>query len=186
MINKKVKITLWGLLSIITLIAISIFMLEYFSDYQTTTTIHTYAPVITKKSVEINAPVESVWKVFSDVNHWDEWQEEIESPQMNGSFSAGNSFSWKSNGLNITSTLQVVEENKTVVWSGPAFGAFAIHAWYFSEQNGITIIKVEESMEGWLVALLKNKFQSSLDTSIDNWLLYLKSKSEKEAKDFTK
>ena len=85
----------------------------------------------------------------------------------------------KSKGLTITSTLQAVEANKMVVWSGPAFGAFAIHTWYFTEQNGQTIIYVEESMEGWLVKLLKNKFQSSLDTSIEHWLNYLKIKSEK-------
>jgi len=35
----------------------------------------------------------------------------------------------------ITSTLQTVEIYKKVGWSGPAFGAFAIHTWYFTEHN---------------------------------------------------
>ena len=33
-------------------------------------------------------------------------------------------------------------------------------------------------MEGWLVEMFKNKFQSGLDKSTDNWLNYLKIKSE--------
>lgn len=50
-------------------------------------------------------------------------------------------------------------------------------SWYFTEQNGKTTIRVEESMEGWLVKTFKNIFQSSLDKSIDNWLQYLKTES---------
>lgn len=64
-------------------------------------------------------------------------------------------------------------------WYGPALGAFAIHNWHFKERNGKTTVYVEESMEGWLVQLLKNKFQTSLDTSIAHWLNYLKIESEK-------
>jgi hypothetical protein len=106
-------------------------------------------------------------------------KKEIESPKINGEFKEGTTFNWKSNGLTITSTLQTVEVNKMVGWSGPAFGAFAIHTWHFTEQNGQTTIRVEESMEGWLVKLLKSKFQSGLDKSIDSWLHYLKAESEK-------
>jgi ligand-binding SRPBCC domain-containing protein len=177
--KKRLKL-LWSFLSVIVLLIAIVFFLEYTSNYKVSKTIHNEAPVITKTIIKINAPVEKVWKIFSNVNHWNEWQKEIEDPKMTGSFKVGNSFQWKSNGLNIISTLQVVDVNKTVVWSGPAFGAFAIHTWKFSEQNGITTVTVEESMEGWLVKLLQNKFQSSLDTSIKNWLGYLKSASEKK------
>jgi len=127
----------------------------------------------------INAPIEKVWTIFTDVNNWDTWQKEIVDPKINSVFKAGTTFNWKSNGLTITSTIQTVEVNKMVGWSGPAFGAFAIHTWYFSEQNGKTVIRVEESMEGWLVKILRGRFQSTLDTSIVNWLNYLKIESEK-------
>jgi uncharacterized membrane protein len=174
--NRKLK----NVLSLIAVLTISVIVMEAFSTYKTSKTIHANAPVITKKSIQINAPVEKVWKVFSDVDHWDSWQKEIENPKINGEFKAGTTFNWKSNGLTITSTLQTVDVNKMVGWSGPAFGAFAIHTWYFTEQNGQTTIRVEESMEGWLVSLLKNKFQSGLDTSIDSWLHSLKQEAEKK------
>ena len=178
-LNAKVKKLLFGLLSLLLILVISIFLLELFSNYKVTKTIHLNAPVITKKSIVINAPIEKVWTIFKDVNNWDTWQKEIADPKINGVFKAGTTFNWKSNGLTITSTLQTVEVNKMAGWSGPAFGAFAIHTWYFSEQNGKTMIRVEESMEGWLVKILKSKFQSGLDTSIENWLNYLKTASEK-------
>jgi len=177
--NLKLKNIIAGVFSFLLAISLTIFSLEYFSDYKTSKTIHLNAPVITKKSIVINAPVEMVWKVFSDVDNWDSWQSEIVTSQINGEFKPGTSFTWKSNGLTITSTLQTVEINKKVGWSGPAFGAFAIHTWYFTEHNGQTTIRVEESMEGWLVSLLKSKFQSSLDNSIEYWLRSLKAKAEK-------
>lgn len=177
--NKKLKNVLLALLSIIILLAITVFALEYFSNYKVSKTINANAPVITKKSIVINAPVEKVWKIFCDVDHWNAWQKEIVSPKINGEFKPGTTFNWKSNGLTITSTLQTVETNKMVGWSGPAFGSFAIHTWYFTEQNGTTTISVEESMEGWLVKLLKSKFQTSLDISIEHWLGYLKIEAEK-------
>src|SRR3954463_8889535 len=128
--NKALKNILSGLVSFLLIVAITVFSLEYFSNYKTSETIHYNAPVITKKSIVINAPVEKVWKIFSDVNNWDTWQKEIVTPKINGAFKAGTSFNWKSNGLTIISTLQRVQTNKMVGWSGPAFGAFAIHTWY--------------------------------------------------------
>ena len=169
----------FGLVSFLLVISSAIFLLEYFSNYKTSKTIHLDGPVITRKNIVINAPAEKVWKVFSDVDHWDAWQKEIVTPKIDGAFKPGTSFNWKSNGLTIISTLQTVDTNKMVGWSGPAFGSFAIHTWYFTEHNGQTIIRVEESMEGWLVILLKSTFQSSLDTSIEHWLNALKIEAEK-------
>jgi hypothetical protein len=131
-------------------------------------------------SIYFNASIEDVWKVFSDVNNWSNWQKEISTSKINGSFKEGSSFEWKSNGLSIHSTLNSVETNKKVAWSGPAFGAFAIHTWSFRSVNGKTLVEVNESMEGWLVNLFKSKFQLGLDTSIERWLNDLKSESEKK------
>jgi len=177
--NRRLKNTVLWFVFLLLAISTTVFSLEYFSNYKSSKTIHIDAPVITRKSIVINAPVKKVWKVFSDVNNWDTWQKEIVTPKINGAFKPGSSFNWKSNGLTITSTLQTVKINKAVGWSGPAFGSFAIHTWYFTEHNGQTTIHVEESMEGWLVTLLKSTFQSSLDTSIEYWLNALKTEAEK-------
>ena len=177
--SKTVKYILLTVTVLFLAVGITVFALEYFSDYTVTKTINQGAPVKIIKTVKVNAPVEKVWRILVDVNGWDTWQKDIESPNLNGSFEPGSSFDWKTNGLSITSTLHTVETNESLGWSGPAFGAFAIHNWYLSEQNGQTIIRVEESMEGWLVKLLDEQFQSTLDTSTENWLNYLKIEAEK-------
>jgi uncharacterized protein YndB with AHSA1/START domain len=165
---------------LILIFVLTIAVLEMTSSYKVTKTIHTDAPVITRQQVLIDAPVETVWKVFSNVNNWPSWQQEISTARINGPFQEGTSFDWKSNGLTIHSTLHTVEAYHTVGWSGPAFGSFAIHTWRFTPQGNHTLVQVNESMEGWLVTLLQGRFQSGLDTSIVNWLQALKSTSEKE------
>lgn len=180
--NKKNKIwtkIAYSIITLFLLIALTIFALEKTSHYTVSKSINQEAPVITKKTITINAPLTVVWGLFSDINNWDKWQKEIVDPKINGQFKEGATFDWKSNGLTIHSTLQTVEIKKKVSWSGPAFGAFAIHTWHFTETNGQTVIRVEESMEGWLVTLFDSIFQSKLDTSIDHWLMYLKIASEK-------
>lgn len=158
-----------------------IVLLEMSSSYQISKTIHTDAPVITKLQIVIEAPVETVWKVFSDVDNWSQWQKEIPGSKINGPFQAGTSFDWKTHGLTIRSTFHTVNSNREIGWSGPAFGSFAIHNWHFIKHGNHTTVQVEESMEGWLVWLMKNNFQSVNRGSLIYWLNALKSTSEKKS-----
>ncbi len=139
-------------------LALAVAVLEMSSSYLVTKNIHEDAPVVTKLQIVIDAPIDSVWKVFADVNRWPQWQKEIPGSKINGPFKAGTSFDWKTHGLTIHSTFHTVESNAKVGWSGPAFGSFAIHNWYFIKQGNKTVVKVEESMEGWLVWLLSASF----------------------------
>ncbi|AEV97248.1 hypothetical protein Niako_0869 [Niastella koreensis GR20-10] len=66
--NFKVKKLLICFLSLIIILVISVIMLESFSTYKVSKTIHLDAPVITKKSITINAPIEKVWTIFTDVH----------------------------------------------------------------------------------------------------------------------
>lgn len=163
----------------IVAMVMTIAILEMSSSYKVNKTIHSDAPVVTRMKIVIDAPVETVWKVFTDVDHWSEWQKEIPSSKINGPLKAGTSFNWKTHGLNISSTFHTVEINREVGWSGPAFGSFAIHNWYFISQGDHTIVEVQESMEGWLVWLMQNNFQSVNRGSIVYWLNALKITSEK-------
>ena len=117
---------------------------------------------------------------MSRIDQWSDWHKDVESPKLTGLFQQGSSFDWKSGGLTIHSTLHTVIPNSKIGWSGKAFGAFAIHNWTFNKKNGYTEVHVEESMEGWLVAMLREKFQSGLEKSLDRWLLNLKREAEKQ------
>ncbi|WP_293312396.1 SRPBCC family protein [Pedobacter sp. UBA5917] len=175
MMKRLIKIT--GL--IIVLLALAVAGLEMSSSYRVTKNIHESAPVVTKLQIVIDAPTDSVWKIFADVNRWPQWQKEIPGSKINGPFKVGTSFDWKTHGLTIRSTFHTIENNREVGWSGPAFGSFAIHNWHFIKQGNKTVVKVEESMEGWLVWLLSEKFQSVNKGSLIYWLKALKVASEK-------
>lgn len=64
-------------------------------------------------------------------------------------------------------------------WSGTTFGGSAIHNWYLTAENGGTLVKVEESMQGWLIGLFKNKMNRDLAKDMLFWLEQLKVESEK-------
>ncbi|TCD03149.1 SRPBCC family protein [Pedobacter psychroterrae] len=161
-------------------IAAVIIIMEYTIEYPTSGIINKDAPVLTRKSIIINADLEKIWTIMANVNHWDTWQSEIENPNLTGRFIAGNSFTWKTGGLNIRSTLHTAKPFDMIGWSGPAFGSFAVHNWTFIRlPNGSIEVKVEESMEGWLVSLLPGKFQKGLESSLEIWLKALKVVAEK-------
>ena len=113
-----------------------------------------------------------------DIDHWSAWQNEVTNPKLAGPFEKGSSFDWQSGGLTIHSTLHTVVPDRQIGWSGKAFGAFAIHNWSFTESNGKTIVRVEESMEGWLVSLMRQRFQTGLEQSLQVWLKNLRTRAE--------
>jgi len=72
-----------------------------------------------------------------------------------------------------------VDENKILGWKGVGFGATAIHLWEFSTlDNGNTLVRTKESMDGWLVKLFKGMMNKKLNDSLDIWLAALKAKAE--------
>ena len=51
-----------------------------------------------EREVEINAPVEKVWEVITDPNHWAEWFPGVDSVANVTSNSAGGTFEWTNEG----------------------------------------------------------------------------------------
>ncbi|MDJ1498293.1 SRPBCC family protein [Cytophagaceae bacterium DM2B3-1] len=172
------KKIVYSLLTIIGVLTIIVVCLEAFSSYTVSESIHEQAPVKTYQEITINASPQKVYQIMSEINHWAEWHGDVTEPTLTGSFTKGSSFDWKSGGLTIHSTLHTVVPNQKIGWSGKALGAFAIHNWSFIEHNGQTTVKVDESMEGWLVYLMRTKFQHGLEESLQIWLKNLKSKAE--------
>ena len=168
-------------LSLVVIILLGILIIlcaELSSSYTSSDMINKKAPVITYQEMDINASPEKVYQIMSDINHWSKWHKDVEDVHLNRRFSIGSSFDWKSGGLRICSVLHTVVPRKKIGWSGEAFGAFAIHNWYFEPNGTGTTVKVEESMEGWLVELFPSKFQNGLEKSLQTWLKNLKAKAE--------
>ncbi|MFC4232062.1 SRPBCC family protein [Parasediminibacterium paludis] len=137
------------------------------------------APVTCSKTIIINADINKVWNVLTNINDWHLWQTDISKSIIIGELQANTNFVWKTGGANIKSTLHTVVPNKQFGWTGKTFGMFAIHNWTISEQNnGTTTVLVEESMEGLLATLFKRAFNKSLENGMEKWLHLLKQTCE--------
>jgi uncharacterized protein YndB with AHSA1/START domain len=136
------------------------------------------APLVASKEITIAAPVQSVWQVLTDINHWPDWQADVTEARLEGALAAGTSFIWKARGLKISSILQVVEANHQVGWTGDSIGMQAIHIWTMQTQGNATRIKTEESLSGWLTRLLKLFDPQFLEKSLMSSLNVLKTRVE--------
>ena len=172
------KNLIYTLIILSFILGVTIAYLEYNSKYTISPTINKNAPVITYQRITIDAPAQKVYAIMSDIDHWTTWHSDVKNTRLTGPFEKGSSFDWKSGGLTIHSTLHTAVPAQKIGWSGKAIGAFAIHNWSFTESNGKTTVIVEESMEGWLVSLMRQKFQIGLERSLQVWLKNLKARAE--------
>ncbi|WP_223653025.1 SRPBCC family protein [Hymenobacter psoromatis] len=137
------------------------------------------APVRSRHTVRMEAPAARAWQVLSQVNQWPAWQPEIAYAHLPGPVQNGAQFDWSASGyLPIHSTLHTVEPSVSFGWSGAAFGSFAVHNWQFVSHEGYTEVTAEETMEGWLVRLLRPIMQPALDRANARWLARLKQAAE--------
>lgn len=133
----------------------------------------------TSKEIEVHAPVEKVWNIQTNIDAWHEWQPEVSDAKLASGLESGATFVWKSGGVRLTSTIGKVSENNFIGWNGRGLGASAIHIWEFKQmENGNTLVRTKESMDGWLVRLLKGMINKKLNESLDIWLKSLKQAAE--------
>jgi uncharacterized protein YndB with AHSA1/START domain len=136
------------------------------------------APVRQSKQIQIQAQPEQVWKVLTNIGNWTAWNQKITRASLDEPLQAGSIFRWKVNGAAITSTLHTVIPNEVLGWTGVTFGGSAIHNWYLEKNASGTLVRVEESMEGWLIGLFRKKMNADLEKDMIYWLESLKSESE--------
>lgn len=136
------------------------------------------ASLIAKKETIINVPVDKVWLVQSDIENWTTWQKEISFAKLQGKLAKGTMFTWKAMGMNITSELQEVVENKVIGWTGKSFGMKAVHIWRFESLQDKTKVTTEESLSGWFPTLIKVFNPNFLDQALSKALLTLKNYAE--------
>lgn len=142
------------------------------------TGIDTTASLSARKTIVIEAPIDVVWNVQTDIEAWPQWQPDISAATLDGALTAGSIFRWKAKGLKIVSTLHTVEPQRQIGWTGDSLGMFAIHNWTFEAEDLGTRVITEESLSGWLVRLLKIFDPQFLDKSLEASLQTLKAQAE--------
>jgi len=139
------------------------------------------APVQSGNQIEIQAPVDVIWNVLTDIQNWPKWQKAVTETVVEGKIEEGTTFRWKAGGLSFKSRIHTSKPRTAFGWTGTTIGASAIHNWTFTEKDQrTTIVVVEESLEGLLPKLFRKNFQKNLDHGVLKNLKELKEAAEKK------
>ncbi|GIH29253.1 hypothetical protein Aph01nite_75630 [Acrocarpospora phusangensis] len=134
------------------------------------------APVTSSSSVVVNAPVERVWALLSDLRGWPGWYPEYQVLDL-GVMAPGERFRWKLGGLKITSRFAVVEPRRELTWSGVVFGYRAVDRHLLEPlDGGRTRVTMSESLAGLFASVLYGT--DKLRQGHDRYLAALKAAAE--------
>jgi uncharacterized membrane protein len=139
------------------------------------------APVIAVHEIDIEAPLDRVWRLHTDVNSWPTWQADISAAHIDGDLEPGVAFDWTSYGFSVRSTVYDLADGSRVLWGGTSGGITGIHEWLFSETLGGVHVTTTESFAGEPVEADAPGMQSLLDASLVAWLAHLKVAAESSA-----
>jgi uncharacterized protein YndB with AHSA1/START domain len=144
-------------------------------------TIDETAPVIVRLSTTIDAPLTTVWALHTDIAAWPTWNSDIARAELDGPLLPGNSFSWRTHGLDITSTVHELVPGERIAWGGPAHGITGMHVWTFEQDGERVTVRTEESWSGAPVEAAADQLSKALHDSLENWLAHLKARAQQSA-----
>lgn len=136
------------------------------------------APPRAQAQIRIAAPLDRVWRLIADIDHWPTWNPNVAWARLHGPLAAGTVFDWQAGGFTITSTLQAVEAPRRLAWTGHTWGTQALHRWDLDATDGAVLVGTAETFHGWLPWLLPGRMQRTLDETLPQWLAALKAAAE--------
>ena len=134
------------------------------------------ASIRDRQSIIINAPIEKVWDILTDIQHWPTWNKEIKSTKCSSLVEEGAKFDWHIRLTTFRSYIQAVNEPTLLSWTGKSKLMKSIFVWNLEASDQQTIVTVEESIEGFVIPIFNN--HSKLHDILIDWLSALKRKSE--------
>lgn len=123
------------------------------------------APAVTRQSRTVAGTPEQVFAVITDIEGWPRWQPEVTRATVRGPLEVGTTFTWRS-GVPIRSTVTVLDPNRAITWTGRTVGTRAVHSWTLEAVDGGTLVRTEESMDGWLPRLATRTVQRTLERGV--------------------
>lgn len=131
-----------------------------------------------KASIFISATREDVWNILTDFSTWPDWNDDVTKMSYQGKLVVGEKFIWNSGGLQIVSTLEVIDTLNKIVWSGKTIGTNAHHVYSLTVKDGGVLVETEESFVGWLPSLFPNRMKIVLKKALETGLVKLKKRVE--------
>jgi hypothetical protein len=131
------------------------------------------------REVRIEAPIERVWELLSDVLRWSNNLEPgVKNIVLDAGVTVDGRFTRTKGGANMRGRFAVVDSPREIAWTGSSFGAKVVHRFVLEPaDDGSTRVVVEESMAGPLFGLLFNN--KKLDAVLTESLTTLKDAAER-------
>lgn len=114
-----------------------------------------------EESVEINAPLAVVWRVFSSMEDWESWNPVCENCCIisGDSMAKDTCFTFSMRPyylpIKVMPTITKCEPGKEVIWEGRRFGIRAVHRFIFEESKASVRLISSETFSGPLLWLSK-------------------------------
>ncbi len=139
------------------------------------------APAAGSATALVEAPLEKVWRILSDLRNWPNWNKSVTKIRVDGPIEPGTTFVWKAGGTKIVSRLEQVAPPLRIAWSGKVFGIRAVHVWELAAEAGATRVRTEESFEGPLARLFPGSARKTIGRALAGAVSSLKSEAESKA-----
>lgn len=128
------------------------------------------------QAITINAPIDRVWHIQTDVNHWANWYAYLRNAELVGPFGPGAKLSYggfpKHNLV-----IAKVDNPRLVMIYGTYMGFSAVTKWEFKPLSQTqTQVTFSESSVGFLLSVLYSK--DKLVEHLARWLEKLKAQAE--------
>lgn len=137
-------------------------------------------PVSASAEIVVDAPIERVWALQTDLAGWQRWNTDIESMQVEGEVGPGAVFVWKAGGVTIRSTVTEFTPPNRVAWRGETIGLHANHRWEFAPTDAGVHVYTTEEFTGLLAWLLPGTMRGQLEKALQHGVYVLKAAAEAE------
>jgi uncharacterized membrane protein len=116
--------------------------------------------MVIEESISINAPVDKVWKTFTDLTCWVNWNSVLKDvTSEHASIQKGKTFSCSMRPFLFAVSLEPYAEelipNERVVWSASKYGIFARHEFIFQRTEDRVRVTSRETFQGITIENMK-------------------------------
>ena len=136
------------------------------------------APLVGRSDVLINASLERVWRLQTNVNYWSAWQPNVLEAEIDGRLAVGTVFRWRTAQITVTSRIGEVAPKQRIGWTSDWMGLHAIRNWEFERRDDGIHVMTELSLSGWLAEIVGLFVPHYLDKFLEKSVETLKDAAE--------
>jgi uncharacterized membrane protein len=138
--------------------------------------------MITEDSIEIDAPAQLVWQIFSDVERWPEWTPSVTSlvARDGTGLAVGKRFAIKQPGMSkLVWKVTEIDSGESWTWAQRSFGVLVTaRHWVIPQPDGRTLVRQQLDQRGVLGALIGRLMIKKIRRFLEQEAQGLKARSE--------